>query len=93
MEAIGIAVSPWASITEVTITKTTISNNRGPWGGGIFNAGTLTLTASSVVANTGNYGGIEFDYSGGGIYNTTRGTVTIHGGAITGNIPDDCVGC
>ena len=106
----------------MTVARSTISNNRGPNGGGIYNGGTLMLTSSSVEGNTGNYGGYfpnnsgggifnagqltlratfvtnntllpGGDGDGGGIFNTDPGTVTIHGGGITGNTPNDCVGC
>jgi hypothetical protein len=54
-------------------------------GGGIYNTATLALTGSSV---TGNRAGVV----GGGIYNS-GGLVMLTNSTVSGNIPDDCVGC
>jgi hypothetical protein len=74
---------------ELAIESSTISGNSvGPdptrefldvgIGGGIFNAGTVTITNSAVTGNTAsNFG------SGGGIYNS--GTMTIENTTFTGN--------
>ncbi|MDY3551876.1 choice-of-anchor Q domain-containing protein [Gemmata sp. JC717] len=56
----------------------TITRGRGDGsGGGIYNQGTLTVSASTIAGNRANYG------SGGGIYN--RGTLTVSASTIAGN--------
>ncbi len=65
--------------TTVTISGVTIENgNFGgyPFGGGIANGGTLTLTNSIVSGNSGSY-------IGGGIYN--YGTLTLTNSTVSGN--------
>src|SRR5258707_7053654 len=69
-----------------TITNCAVSGNSAVGiqgqGGGIFNAGTLTIVNSTVDGNTaGSAGGITGD--GGGICN--RGTLTIVNDTISGN--------
>jgi hypothetical protein len=60
-------------------------------GGGIANGGgTLTLDHSRVTGNTAQ--GLDGSgIFGGGIYNI--GALGLTQTAVTGNIPDDCVGC
>lgn len=59
----------WMSGVNVTISGVTIANGKaGTNGGGIFNAGTLTVTNSTFSANRGAWGG--------GIYNLDTLTVT-----------------
>jgi hypothetical protein len=65
-----------------------VSSN-GSNGGGIYNAGTLTLTGSYVVLNaTGggfsNFGG-GHGGDGGGIYNASTGKVTMTQGSVSAN--------
>ena len=68
-----------------TVTANTSSSGSG---GGIYNRASAVLVlngTTTVSANTSNA-------SGGGIYN--EGTLTINPPAtVTGNTPDDCVGC
>ena len=60
----------------------TITGNKGMQGGGIYNAGTLTITKYvSITSNTATAQG--GDFYGGGIYNT--GTLTMTGGEVSGN--------
>jgi CSLREA domain-containing protein/uncharacterized repeat protein (TIGR01451 family) len=72
--------------TTVGIDQLTISNGKlsdiiaNDQGGGIFNAGTLTLTNSTVSGNTVN--GTQPD-QGGGIYNS--GSLTVTNCAFSGN--------
>jgi hypothetical protein len=64
----------------VTLNRLTITNGSAPSGGGILNAGTLTLKRSTVTGNTAfGSGGI----GGGGIYNV--GTLTLTRSTVTGN--------
>ena len=59
-----------------------ISTNKGNQGGGIYNAGELTITEGVMISgNTATLTGDIAD--GGGIYNT--GTVTMNGGQICSN--------
>ena len=75
----------------LTITSTTISNNRAYGGGGIFNdSGTVSLTDSLV---TGNVVGSQYESgSGGGIYsvgalNLTRVSITSNSAQCDPNYP------
>lgn len=60
----------------LTITRTTVTRNRGDDGGGILNRGTLAITSSTISQNIG-------DAIGGGI--ATFGATVIKDTAITGN--------
>jgi hypothetical protein len=65
----------------VTIAGLTIANGRagyysGDFGGGIYNAGTLTVSNSTITGNSAFL-------AGGGIYNC--GTLTVVGSTLTGN--------
>jgi hypothetical protein len=60
----------------LTVSDCTISNNPGEFGGGIFNEGTLTVTASTLSGNSATA-------EGGGIWNT--GLATVSGTTISGN--------
>ena len=63
----------------VNISGVTIRNGgTGGVGGGIFNAGTLTLTNSTVSGNNA-------DGDGGGIYNANGGTATLTNITVSGN--------
>jgi hypothetical protein len=63
----------------VSISGVTIRNGgTGGVGGGIFNAGTLTLTNSTVSGNNA-------DGDGGGIYNANGGTATLTNITVSGN--------
>ncbi|MBK6722222.1 MAG: IPT/TIG domain-containing protein [Acidobacteria bacterium] len=59
------------------------------FGAGIFNEGTLTISDSTISANStnGSGGGV-----GGGIYNASNGTVTITNSTISGNFARDSGG-
>jgi hypothetical protein len=62
----------------VNITGLTLENGSAALGGGIANAGTLTLTDSTVSDNTAQV-------DNGGIYNLPGGTMTVVDSVITGN--------
>src|SRR6476620_2543935 len=67
------------SVVTVNISGVTIRNGgTGDVGGGVFNAGTLTLTNSTVSGN--NVGG-----SGGGIYNANGATALLTNITVSGN--------
>jgi hypothetical protein len=73
-----------AATFTVDISRLTVADGRvqvaGPRGGGILNAGTLIVTASTLSGNSAaNLGG----GSGGGIYNS--GTLTVIGSTLSGN--------
>jgi hypothetical protein len=76
------------NVTGLTISDGTVNGN----GGGIYNAGTLTLVDSTVSGNTtagplpapGVGSGIYDTHLGGGIYN--KGRLTIDNCTISGNI-------
>jgi hypothetical protein len=62
----------------MTVSGCTLFDNGKPaigFGGGIYNAGTLTVSNSTVSGN--------FAFSGGGIYNT--GGATVSGCILSGN--------
>lgn len=66
-----------SGVTRTSIANLTIANgNSSDNGGGISNAGTLSLTDSTVSSSSAMT-------DGGGIYNT--GTLTVSGSAISGN--------
>jgi nitrous oxidase accessory protein NosD len=77
----------------VTLSSSSISLNTATrYGGGIYNSGTLNLVSSSVTRNAAS----AVAGSGGGIYNgaLSLGVVTVDAlSSVTGNTPDDCVGC
>jgi hypothetical protein len=55
-------------------------------GGGIFNSGTLVSDHSHVTGNTAAL-------SGGGLFNSPEGSLSLTKTSISGNTPDDCIGC
>ena len=61
----------------------TASANTAPFGGGIYNRGTLNVRNGSTigVAGTGN----QATHEGGGIYNETGGTTTVDGSTVSAN--------
>jgi CSLREA domain-containing protein len=71
-----------AATATATLTRTTVTRNRAPIGGGIDNFGTLTLVTSRVSDNDALTGA----GTGGGIANpTSAGTIAITDSTITGN--------
>ena len=66
------------TISGLTISGGDLSQFSGGSGGGIFNAGTLTLTDSTLSGNTAFIGG-----RGGGIFNA--GTLTLTDSTLSGN--------
>ena len=64
----GIASSNASAILQIT--NCALLNNAAPFGGGIYNAGTLTLTNCTLSGNSTNLS------DGGGTYNTGSMTVT-----------------
>ncbi|MDF3040271.1 MAG: putative outer membrane protein pmp20 precursor [Thermomicrobiales bacterium] len=78
----GGALSPTAVLTvasgaTVTVRALTVKGGNGGDGGGIDNAGTLTLDGVSVTANSAN--------QGGGIVNRAGGTLTLTESRVSGN--------
>ena len=74
---------------ELTVTKSIISDNKGGFGGGIFNdpTGTVVIINSTVTRNSAPA------LSAGGMYND-GGIVTIDSSAFTNNTaraPEDCL--
>jgi hypothetical protein len=77
--SMGPGFGGWGGIGNwgmATIENSTFSDNKGVFGGALYNAGTLTISDSAVVGNTAGY-------YGGGIYNV--GTLTIRRSLIVGN--------
>src|SRR5712692_6342573 len=68
-------IGPAAS---VTLGQLTIIDGNAPLGGGIQNAGTLTLTNSTVAASVAS--------NGGGIYNQQGGTLALAGTTVSQNV-------
>ena len=82
----------------LVLTSSTVSGNTAMLrGGGIANAGSVTLRSSVVTQNTAVLGLPDDDPSvllfGGGIFNYPTGAVTLRRSSVSGNTPDDCVGC
>jgi hypothetical protein len=68
----------------VNLSQVTIRNGSGlSHGGGIYNAGTLTITKTTVSGNTSNDNVVIGGGLGGGIYND--GTLTIVQSTVSGN--------
>jgi hypothetical protein len=67
------------TLQNVTVTQ----NNVGFTGGGIYTAGVAILVNSSVIGNTADFAG--------GILNSA--TLVLRHSTVTGNSPNDCVGC
>jgi len=86
--AAGIDIDDAPLTSDLRIVNSTITGNTaGDEGGGIFNAenATLRVTRSEITGNTAGT-------TGGGIHND--GTIAqLVDTTISGNTPDDCVGC
>ena len=54
-------------------------------GGGVYNSGTLTLTNDTVSGNAGYGGSSALPEYGGGIYNSTAGTLQMDNTIVAGN--------
>src|SRR5207244_12495534 len=71
------------STATVAITGLTIANGVGPQplqvGGGISNAGTLTVGNCTLTSNS------AFEGGGGGIYNSASGVLTVNNSMLSGN--------
>ncbi|MEU2288433.1 hypothetical protein ABZ614_42175 [Streptomyces sp. NPDC013178] len=72
----------------LNVTSSTLSSNKvtaaGSQGGGLYNGtGTATLTQTFVAGNSAVL-------EAGGIYENPGSTVTLVGGAVTGNTPNNC---
>lgn len=64
----------------------------GIWNGHLFDDVAVQLTVrDSVVTGNAVYGDSGVTVQGGGLF--TDRAVTLRGTSITGNLPDDCVGC
>jgi CSLREA domain-containing protein len=72
-----------ASLSDLTVSNGRTSTNG--FGGGIHNAGTLTLARIAIDGNEARFGG------GGGIYNNA-GTLTIDDSTISNNLANDGAG-
>jgi hypothetical protein len=75
----------------VSISRLTMADGRvvgtGAQGGGIWNAGTLTVTDSTLRGSSAS----GYYASGGGIYNTNAGTLTVANSTLSGNSATDPV--
>jgi hypothetical protein len=68
---------------EASISGLTITGGRESTGGGISNAGTLTLTECTLSGNSADGSGVVFSGHGGGIYNS--GTLTLTDCTLSSN--------
>src|SRR3954451_17138694 len=68
-----------ATLAGLTIAKGTGNPARSGYGGGIYNAGTLTVTHCTLSGNT------PAGTTGGGIFNEVTGTLTLIRDTISGN--------
>ena len=75
-------------MARVTVTNSTLSGNTAYYsGGGVGNyGGTVTLTNSTPVGQSGRYG------YGGGVANLYGGTVTVTNSTLSGNRADNGYG-
>ena len=71
--------------TAVSLNGLTIMGGHANFGGAIENTGTLSISNSTIVANTAVY-------AGGCIYNTSLGTLTATDSTFTGNLVTDLHG-
>jgi hypothetical protein len=82
-----IAAAVNAAISGLTIADGFNTNFGGGamnvFGGGIMNAGTLTLAASTLSGNSVSVA--TFIAEGGGLYNASSGTLTVSGCTLSGN--------
>jgi uncharacterized repeat protein (TIGR01451 family) len=69
---------------DVTIDGLTITNCKAAFGGGIYNAGTLTVTNSTISGNSATGLEIRVGGAGGGIYND-HATLRIRNSTLSGN--------
>ena len=74
---------PGTTLSGVTIEDGFLGVPFGNGGAGIYNAGTLTVSNSTVSGNDGEASGIN----GGGIYNA--GTLTVSNSTVSGNFSDN----
>lgn len=68
----------------LTISGCTLTGNFAFNGGGIYNAGNLMVSNSTLTGNTAQ-GGDFFEGDGGGIYNSNTGTLAIIGSTLSDN--------
>ncbi|MDZ8185463.1 MAG: choice-of-anchor Q domain-containing protein [Nostoc sp. ChiSLP02] len=79
----------------LTVNNSTISSNNAIYdGAGIYNDGNLTVNYSTISGNeVANYDNNNYyPSSGGGIYNTTFGTIDVNNSSITSNHADQASG-
>lgn len=74
----------------MTVTSSTIRNNAGGAGGGIYNRGSSIITNSTVSGNNSSAGGLAIIGGGGGIYN--EGSLSVTNSTVSGNAVG-AVGC
>ncbi|WP_062294560.1 filamentous hemagglutinin N-terminal domain-containing protein [Nostoc piscinale] len=74
----GVGVIAVNTGAEVMLERLTIRNGTAFNGGGIYNAGTLTVNNSTLSGNSATF-------NGGGIYNDSVGNLTVNNTTINGN--------
>jgi hypothetical protein len=72
----------------LTIASSVVQNNTASEGGGIYNDGTMTLSSSTVSGNSAGLAGKDFS-KGGGIFNDTKGNLTILSSTVLNNTGSD----
>lgn len=84
-----VSASITVTISGLKIADGSVASSPNPEsGGGISNAGTLTISTCTISGNKADY--FTFDAYGGGIYNT--GLLTINNSIISGNTGDHGAG-
>jgi hypothetical protein len=68
------------AVTDCVVTGDSVNTNASSYGGGIYNAGTLMLSGSTVIHNIARF-------AGGGIYNA--GTLTVLNSSVIDNTAPD----
>lgn len=76
---INVGIFSITSAGDAVLNSLTMENGAGDQGGGLENAGTLTLTSSTIGSSVGGNG------KGGGIYNAPGATLTVTNSTISGN--------
>ena len=99
----GFRVFHVAATGNLTLNKVTVTNGALPTsvgvaairsGGGLYNAGTLTLNNSTISGNRGGEGTSGGPHgaaggNGGGLFNATSGTLTVANSTVSGNLSGD----
>ena len=74
--------------TNVTLSEVTVRHGAASFGGGIYNAGTLTINNSTISGNSAGNGGGIYIYNSGGTLTIISSTISGNSATIGGGIGD-----